>query len=278
LSLDGRASLPQYDDVRGHLISLASLGLMLASAASAADEQPICADRPGKSTPACTVPAGHWQIETGLADWSLQKDGGERETSLVLGETTVKYGVTGSSDVEIDLTPWQRAASSGPGFHDVASGIGDVKLIYKQQVIAGDAVQVTVMPFVKAPTAKLSLGNGKWEGGVLLPVDYAIGKSPFSIELTPELDWAADADGHGHHAAMVQVASLGWQATDKLSLSAEIWGQWDWDPSGTTRQASADGSIAYLVNRDLQLDAGANFGLNRVTPDVEVYGGISVRF
>ena len=278
MSLDGRASLPQYDDVRGHLISLASLGLMLASAASAADEQPICADRPGKSTPACTVPAGRWQIETGLADWSLQKDGGERETSLVLGETTVKYGVTGSSDVEIDLTPWQRAASSGPGFHDVASGIGDVKLIYKQQVIAGDAVQVTVMPFVKAPTAKHSLGNGKWEGGVLLPVDYAIGKSPFSIELTPELDWAGDADGHGHHAAMVQVASLGWQATDKLSLSAEIWGQWDWDPSGTTRQASADGSIAYLVNRDLQLDAGANFGLNRVTPDVEVYGGISVRF
>jgi hypothetical protein len=251
---------------------------MLASAASAAEEQPICADRPGKSTPACTVPAGRWQIETGLADWSLQKDGGERETSLVLGETTVKYGVTGSSDVEIDLTPWQRAASSGRGFHDVASGIGDVKLIYKQQVIAGDAVQVTVMPFVKAPTAKHSLGNGKWEGGVLLPVDYAIGKSPFSIELTPEMDWSADADGHGHHAAMAQVASLGWQATDKLSLSAEIWGRWDWDPSGTTRQASADGSIAYLVNRDLQLDAGANFGLNRVTPDVEVYGGISVRF
>ena len=251
---------------------------MLASAASAADEQPICADRPGKSTPACTVPAGHWQIETGLADWSLQKDGGERETSLVLGETTVKYGVTGSSDVEIDLTPWQRAASSGPGVHDVASGIGDVKLIYKQQVIAGDAVQVTVMPFVKAPTAKHSLGNGKWEGGLLLPVDYAIGKSPFSIELTPELDWAADADGHGHHAAMVQVASLGWQATDKLSLSAEIWGQWDWNPSGTTRQASTDGAVAYLLSNDVQLDAGANFGLNRNTPDVEVYAGVSHRF
>ena len=277
MSLDERARLPQVSGVRGHLIFLGTVGLALASAA-AADEQPICADRPGKSTPACTVPAGHWQIETGLADWTLQKSGSERDTSLVIGETTVKYGLTGFSDLEVDVTPWQRATSRGPGFRESAAGIGDVRLLYKQQVIAGDAVQVTVMPFVKAPTAKHSLGNGKWEGGVLLPVDYAIGKSPFSIELTPELDWAADADGHGHHAAMVQVASLGWQATDKLSLSAEIWGQWDWDPSGTTRQASADGSIAYLVNRDLQLDAGANFGLNRVTPDVEVYGGISVRF
>jgi hypothetical protein len=263
--------------VRGHLIFLGSVGLTLASAA-VADEQPICADRPGKSTPACTVPAGHWQIETGLADWTLQNSGGERDTSLVIGETTIKYGLTGASDLEIDVTPWQRATASARGFHESASGIGDVELIYKQQLASGDAVQVTLMPFVKAPTAKHSLGNGKWEGGVLLPIDYSIGKSPFSIELTPELDWAADADGRGHHAAMVQVVSFGWQATDKLNLSAEIWGQWDWDPNGTTRQASADGSVAYLLSKDVQLDAGANFGLNRVTPDAELYAGVSVRF
>ena len=264
--------------MRGHLIILASVGLALASAA-AADEQPICADRPGKSTPACTVPKGHWQIETGFADWSLQKDGGERDTSLVIGETTIKYGLTDSSDLEVDVTPWQRATSRGPGFHESATGIGDVRLIYKQMLTRGDAaLQVTAMPFVKIPTARRALGNGKLEGGLLVPIDYAIGKSPFSIELTPEVDWAADADGHGHHAAMVQVASLGWQATEKLNLSAEIWGQWDWDPSGTSRQASADGAVAYLLSNDVQLDTGANFGLNRVTPVVELYGGVSLRF
>jgi hypothetical protein len=264
--------------VRGHLVIVSALALSAATAATA-DEQPICADRPGKSTPACTVPAGDWQVETGFADWSLQKDRGERDTSLVLGETTIKYGMTGSSDLEIDLTPWQRATSSGRGFREIASGIGDVKLLYKQQLTPGDApLQVTLMPFVKAPTAKHRLGNGKWEGGLLLPIDYAIGKSPFSIELTPELDWAADGDGRGHHVAMEQVVSLGWQATEKLNLSAELWSGWDWDPSGTTRQASADGSAAYLLSNDVQLDAGANFGLNRATPDVELYGGVSVRF
>lgn len=252
----------------------------LASAtAAAADESPICADRPGKATSACTVPVGHWQIETGLADWTLQKTGGERDTSLVLGETTVKYGVTDSADLEIDVTPWQRAVSRGPGFHDSASGIGDVNFIYKQRLTAADAaLQAVAMPFVKAPTAKHSLGNGKWEGGLLIPIAYAIPKSPLSITLTPEIDWAADSDGHGHHAAMAQVASLGWQATEKLNLSAEIWGGWDWDPSGTTRQASADGAVAYLLSNDVQLDAGANFGLNRDTPDVELYAGVSKRF
>ena len=253
--------------------------LLCASSAAAADEQPICADRPGKSTPTCTVPAGHWQIETGLADWSLQKASGERDTSLVIGQTVFKYGLTDHSDIQLELTPWQRATSSGPGFRDSASGFGDIDVIYKHRVTPADSpIQLALYPYVKMPTAQRPLGNRKWEGGLLVPIDYPIPKSPFTIELTPEVDWVADAGGRGHHAAMVQVASLGWQANDKLTLSADIWSQWDWDPSGTTRQASADGSVAYLLSKDVQLDAGADFGLNRVTPDVELYAGISKRF
>lgn len=265
--------------MRGHLILVGIICAGLGSAAAAADPSPICADRPGKATSACTVPGGHWQIETGLADWTLQKGGGERDASVVVGETTIKYGLTESADIEVDVTPWQRATSRFGGFHESASGIGDVDVIYKQRVAASDApVQVIAMPFVKVPTAKHSLGNGKWEGGLLVPIGYAIPKTPLSLGLTPQVDWVADADGHGHHAGMAQVASLGWQATDKLDLSMDIWSAWDWDPSGTTRQASADGSVAYLLRTDVQLDAGANFGLNRVTPDVELYGGVSVRF
>jgi hypothetical protein len=265
--------------MRGWTSTIGAVLLASSAAASAADEQPICADRPGKATSACTVPAGHWQVETALADWTLQKGGGERDTSLVIGETTLKYGLTDRSDIEVDVTPWQRAASRGPGLRESASGFGDLNVIYKQQLTsASSPVQVTLYPYVKVPTAKRALGNGKWEGGLLIPIGYTIPKTPLAIGLTPEVDWVADAGGHGHHAAMVQVISLGWAASDKLNLSAEIWGQWDWDPSGTTRQASADGSIAYLLGKDVQLDAGANFGLNRATPDVEIYGGVSKRF
>jgi hypothetical protein len=77
---------------------------------------------------------------------------------------------------------------------------------------------------------------------------------------------------------MTQVASLGWQATNKLDVSAELWGQWDWDPAGTVRQYSGDASVAYLVSKQVQLDAGANFGLNRNTPDIELYAGFAELF
>jgi hypothetical protein len=263
--------------MRPHII-LTALALIGTSAA-AAESPPICADRPGKATSTCTVPEGHWQIETGIADWSLQKSAGERDTSLAIGETTIKYGLTDSADIEVDVIPWQRVTSRAGSLHDSASGVGDINILYKQQLTgSGSPVQLTAMPFIKVPTAKHSLGNGKWEGGVLVPIGYAVPKSPLSIGLTPEIDWVADADGHGHHAAMAQVVTLGWQANPKLNLSAELWGQWDWDPAGTTRQASADGSIAYLLSNDVQLDAGANLGLNKNTPDVELYTGVSVRF
>ena len=264
--------------MRGPIPFSAAL-LLVIPAVAQADEQPICATRPGKSTAPCTVPAGHLQLETGLADWSVQNAGGERDTSLVIGETTFRYGLTDRSEISLDVTPWQRSTSRAGGTHDSTSGFGDLVASYKQGLTSPDApLQLALMPSVKIPTANHSVGNGKWEGGLAVPILYAIGKSPFSINLTPEVDWVADGDGHGHHAAMAQVASLGWQVNDKLSLSGEVWGQWDWDPAGTTRQYSADGSVAYLVNNDLQLDAGANFGLNRNTPDVELYGGISKRF
>src|SRR5947209_19498323 len=107
--------------MRGRIFILA-VALAANGSAAAADKQPICADRPGKSTPTCTAPAGHFQLETGLADWSLQKADGERDTSLTIGETVVRYGLTDHSEIQLDVTPWQRATSSGSGFRDSASG------------------------------------------------------------------------------------------------------------------------------------------------------------
>jgi hypothetical protein len=66
--------------------------------------------------------------------------------------------------------------------------------------------------------------------------------------------------------------------SSRLTISGELWGGWDFDPAGTVRQYSIDGAAAFLISRDVQLDAGVNLGLNRNTPDVELYSGIAFRF
>jgi hypothetical protein len=249
------------------------------AAAATDDDGPICADRPGKSSQACTVPAGHLQFESSFADWTVGKADGERDSTLAIGETGFKYGLTNRSHIDVDVRPWVRVTSRIGDVRDQASGFGDVLVSYKYRLTAADsALLIAVSPFVKAPTAKRSIGNGKWEGGLIVPIQYAIRKTPLVISLTPEVDWNADSDGRGYHAAMSNVANLGWQVTDKLNLSGEIWWQWEWDPAGTARQASADGAIAYLVNNRLQFDAGANLGLDRNTPDLELYVGVARQF
>ena len=263
--------------MRGRIFIAAAL-LLVAGRAAAADEAPICADRPGKANPTCTVPAGMIQIETGFADWIHDRSGALTTDSLALSATAFKYGLSDRWNLELDIAPynWQRVRGGGLSVRD--SSFGDIFVRSKYRLTSGDGVQVAMNPAVKIPTANHNIGNGKWEAGVAFPIDYSIPKSPLGITLGPEIDWVADADGHGHHAAMAQVVGIGWQANAKLNLSAELWGQWDWDPSGTTRQATADFAAAYLVDKDLQLDVGANFGLNRNTPDLELYTGASVRF
>jgi hypothetical protein len=264
--------------MRGRILIAATV-LLVASSASAADEQPICPDRPSKSTGPCTVPQGKWQLETGLVDWSRDDSGGVTTDSVVWGNTGIKYGISGNADVELWLTPLETVSTHGGGLHELDSSFGDTLVRVKYEITPDSApVQVALDPFVKIPTANHRLGNGKVEVGLLVPLQIAVAKSPFTVSLGPELDWLADQEGDGHHAAMIQLVNLGWQANPKLTFTTEIWTQWDWDPAGTGKQVSWDGSIAYLVNKDLQLDAGANFGLNSQTPDVELYTGISVRF
>lgn len=254
-----------------------NLFLFLAATA-AADLPPICADRPAKATGTCTVPRGSVQVETGLVDWSLAKADGVRSDLLVIGSSVLKLGVSSRSDVEVGFTPYARLRLRSDGSRSTISGIGDIALRYKWRPTSDDApVQVAVIPFVKFPTAAHDIGNGKLEGGVAVPIGFALA-GPVSMTLGPEVDLLANANGHGKHLALVNVVNIAGPLTPRLTLAGELWSNFNFDPTGTLRQASADAALAYAVSNDVQLDAGANFGLSSATPDVELYAGISARF
>ena len=252
---------------------------VLLAAAAPTGESPICADRPSKANGTCTVPVGHVQFEAGLADWTHDRSEGVRTDLILWGSSFVKYGLGGSSDIELGFTPFETISVRSDGERARASGFGDVVVRWKQRLTGDNApLQAAVIPFAKLPTASHGLGNGKAEAGVAVPLSYTLGRNGVTVTLGPELDLKADADGEGYHAAMAQLVNFGFAATSRLTLSGELWAGWDWESHGTSKQASADASAAYLVTKDLQLDAGANFGLNRQSPDIEFYAGVSRRF
>lgn len=258
-------------------IALALMAAALPAAAEVPD--PICADRPGVATPTCTVPAGVVQIETTLIDWSRDRSSGLRIDELALGESAIKLGLSDRLHVEAVVAPFISARVRGGGERETVSGFGDITIAAKYRLTSGSSpVQLAVRPFVKLPAAKKSLGNGKAEGGIAVPIEFSPSGTGLSVALAPQLDLVADGEGSGHHLATSQVISLGIPLGERLSGSAEYWASWDFDPDGTIRQHGIAGSVAYLVTNDLQIDAGLVAGLNRAASDVQLYSGVAFRF
>ena len=249
-----------------------------AAPAAATDAGPICTDRPTKGNAVCTVPAGRVQIESSLAGWSLTKDSGTRTSLLTLGALTVKYGLSSRSDLQVGVTPYAHLTVRKGGQRRRVSGFGDVTVRYKHRLTGdGAKVQAAVIPYVKFPTADDGLGNDRVEGGLAVPLSFALA-GPATMTLGPELDWLADSDGHGRHLALVNLVNVALPVAPRVTATGELWTNVNFDPAGTLKQASADVALAFAASNAVQLDGGANLGLTRDTPDVEIYVGASIRY
>jgi hypothetical protein len=256
---------------------LVALLLLTALPCAADDLKPICPDRPGRGTSACTVEAGHTQFELGLYDGSFQRRSGVTTDVTSAGALLAKYGLSENFDLEAGIAFNQEQRLHDAKGTQTISGIGDLVLHAKYNP-GGDGPFAWVLdPFVKLPTAAAGLGNGKLEGGLVLPMAYDLGGG-WSLAATPEADILRDASGNGVHANLVNVIGLGRGFDGGLTLGAEVWTGQNLDPAGTASQYSFDLDAALLTGNDIQLDAGINFGLTKATPDLEIYAGVSRRF
>ena len=255
----------------------AALFLLAALPAQAADLGPICADRPGKGTSPCTLARGHAQVELGMIDESTQRRSSMTVDTGNAGALLLKYGVTSRMDVEAGMALFQFQRAHTPAGRFSADGVGDLFLRAKINPLRGDGPFALVLgPTLKIPIAKGPLGNGAVEGGLVAPMSYDLGGN-WSLAMTPEADILRDSAGGGYHANLTDVVGIG-RSFGNLALGAEVWSAQNMDPAGTVSQYSFDVGAAYLFGRNTQLDGGVNLGLNRATPDVEIYFGISHRF
>ena len=243
-----------------------------------ADPGPICTDRPTKSNAACTVPEGMVQVEADLFSWTRLAAGPARTDVLVYTNPVVKYGLGPNSDIQLNIAPLVEVRTRADGQTISQRGVGDLTLRFKQRLTGPNSrVQVALLPFVKAPTAERGIGNGEWEGGVIVPVQVPVGKA--TLTLVPQVNLLADAlSPDDRHLEFQGVVNLAYPVAPRTTMAVELWTSQNWDPAGAVRQYSADAAVSYLLNDELQLDIGGNFGLNRATPDVQLYVGVSARF
>ncbi|HEX8625308.1 MAG TPA: transporter [Allosphingosinicella sp.] len=260
---------------------LPALALGLAAASARADEmRDFCPDRPGLGTPACTIDKGHFDVELGIVDWTLDRTSGSRTDTLEAGQLLVRLGLTDTLEAQLGWTAFGhvRVRDRSTGSVGRGSGVGDVTLALRQNLANpdGSGFSLAVMPFATLPTGGPAIGAGEWSAGLILPLSYDLG-ADVQLGLTGQVEAAADEDRAGRHLAYGAVAGLSMSLTEALGATFEIAATRNEDPAGHSTEWLAGLSAGWMAKDDLQLDAGANFGLHGA-PDVQVYLGVSKRF
>ncbi len=249
-----------------HAIPLAAL-FYGAFPCPAAELRPLSTDRPDTTESPHTVDAGHFQFEMEIANRT--RNGREREFSL--GELNSKIGLGPSTDLQV-VTPFYTHVRDG------GEGFGDVEIRLKHNLWGNDdgPTALAVMPFIKLPTANGDLGNGEFEGGLIVPFGFE-GPAGWDCAVMAEVDLEADDEGSGHHLVGVTSATTSHGLTENTGiffelvsvLSAESESDWE---------AYFNTGMTWAVTPTWQLDGGIRVGLTSASTDFTPFLGMSSKF
>ncbi len=243
-----------------------------------ADLRSLETDRPPKANSPYTVDAGHFQYETDLVVYGHGDSGGVATDAWTVLDPTLKVGLTNTIDAELQVTPYESVTTRSAGMTVRQSGIGDTFLRVKFNVLGDDRgdVSAALLPYVKLPTANAALGNGKVEGGLILPVSFNVAGG-FTVIVMPEGDYLKDSAGARYHGAFDFLVNVSHPLDNRWTFFTEAF---------TTQLPRGQGKAIYTLDealtcalgKNLQLDLGGNFSLNGAAPRVQLYAGLSQRF
>jgi hypothetical protein len=235
-------------------------------------------DRPPKANSPYTVDAGHFQYETDIAVYGYSDTGGVRTQDWTVFDPTLKLGLTNTIDAELQITPYESVTVKSGAITTRLSGLGDTFARLKINVLGDDhgAVALALLPYLKLPTAQSGLGNGRVEGGMILPVSLTA-PGGFTVIVMPEGDYLKDGADSGYHDVADFLVNVSHALDPRWTWYAELFTSHSFQAQERP-QYTLDGALTCALKPNLQLDFGGNFSLNDVGPRVQLYAGLSQRF
>ncbi len=240
--------------------------------------RPLATDRPDQTETAHTVPKGWFQVESNLVSFNRTYHQTESAEITSLCDFLLKYGLAHNTDIEVGWYPQLRyhENDSNGVLIDKGSGSGDLLLRLKTNLTGNDTgiYALALLPWVKVPTAKGSLGNGSWEYGLTINQELDIGGG-WELGSSLFLTMAATDERQRYFEPACTLA-LGRDLTQRLSFYVETYQGWLQDAERYW-QSSFDGGLAFMVTPDVKLDIGMNWFFNG-RQSLNPFAGISFRF
>ncbi|MGA2564728.1 MAG: transporter [Steroidobacteraceae bacterium] len=243
-----------------------------------ADLRSFNTDRPPKANSPYTVDAGHFQYETDIAVFAYSDTDGATTRDWTVLDPTLKLGLTNTIDAELQLTPYESVVTHSASGTSSISGVGDTFARLKINVLGDDrgAIAVTLLPYMKLPTAQSGLGNGRVEGGVILPISLNA-PGGFSVIVMPQADYLKDQFSDAYHGAFDFLINVSHALDKRWSFYTEVFTTQSFQ-SANKPIYTFDEALTCALGPNLQLDFGGNFSANSQAPREQLYVGLSQRF
>lgn len=226
-------------------------------------DKAINPDRPGTSNSSFTVDKGRLQVESGFA---FQTDKGEDRT-LYTVPLTLRYGLSNNLEIRVD-SDFLSLQGSESGIADLSPGI-------KWNFSPGNP------SFGLLAGARTDTGSNNFKGKGTEPylilaanIDSAAGSD---LEINIGTARRIDSDSNERFFQWTFAATYTIPLTEKLQGFAEL-ASIGPDMADGIYVTTIDGGLAYLINKDMQIDFDVMKGLS--SRGVDLFGtcGISVRF
>jgi outer membrane putative beta-barrel porin/alpha-amylase len=240
----------------------------------------MATDRPDKTESAYTVDAGHFQVEMDMLAYTYDRSKHEKAEGLAIAASNLKVGVLNNLDLQIIVETYniQRTKDRDTGMNSRMSGFGDLTLRSKINLWGNDGgpSALSVMPFVKLPTAGDDLGNGAVEGGVIFPFAMEL-PSEWGLGAQIQVDHVRDSSGSSYHQEFSNTVAVSHDIVENLGFYIELFNSVS-NERHSAWIATFDFGFTYAVTRDIQLDAGMNIGLTDAADDFNPFIGLSMRY
>jgi hypothetical protein len=247
----------------------------------------LTTDRPDKTETPFTVDAGRLQVEASLFGYARSSRDVDGTVShfYEFAPTNFRIGLTSWSEINFVFQPYGivRTHPLDPLTATRSSGTGAFDIRAKFNLWGNDtfekpgATALGLLPFVRLPTDhRNGISPEAVEGGLIVPFAVKL-TDGFSLGLNAGVYMARNSDSSGYHAEHLASASLCYEWSESFATYYEVAARMGArDPRGDIVVLAT--GVTYKLNKNLQLDAGVNFGVTSAADRINPFVGISARF
>jgi hypothetical protein len=250
----------------------------------------LTTDRPDTTETPFTVDAGHVQIETTIVGFSRspRDSAGAVTDTIETATTNVRIGLTNTVEAGFIWQPYGivRTRDDPAGSvrqSGIQSGIGGLELRGKVNLWGNDTFgkvgssALALLPFVALPTDRHNGISPEFaEGGLIVPYALKVSEK-FGLGLNAGVTWLKSDADTGHHAEYLTSASLAYEWSEKIGTYYEVAARFHTDdPRGDVVVLGT--GLTYRLSKNVQFDAGVNFGVTPAADRFNPFVGLAVRF